>query len=116
MHNLPMNPVKKHLCRLLESGKVNKDVIESRLCSFPWTTEMRASRYPSGVTSRLGYWKAEDYLKFTLPASEVILSDQMPADEMQCWQLLVQMTQMVFNVCRTHGWQDKDIELFRNVA
>ena len=116
MHNLPMNPVKKHLRRLLESGNVNKDVIESRLSSFPWTTEMRASRYPSGVTSRLGYWKAEDYQKFTFPASEVILSDQMPADEMQCWQLLVQMTQMVFNVCRTHGWQDKDIELFRNVA
>ena len=116
MHNLPMNPVKKQLLRWLENGNVNKDAIESRLSSFPWTAEMRASRYPSGITSRLGYWKAEDYQKFAFPASEVILSDQMPADEFHCWKLLVQMVQMVFNVCRTHGWKEKDIELFRNLA
>ena len=118
MHNLPMNPVKKHLRRLLDSGNVNKDVIESRLSSFPWTTEMKGSRYPSGLTSRLGYWKAEDYQKFAFPASEVILSDQMPSSEFNnfCWKMLVQMVQMVFNVCCTHGWKEKDIELFRNLA
>lgn len=31
MHNLPMNPVKKHLCRLLDTGNVNRDLIELRL-------------------------------------------------------------------------------------
>ena len=77
---------------------------------------MRASRFPSGITSRLGYWKAEDYQKFCFPASEVILSDQMPAYEFQCWTLLVQMTQMVFNCCRLRGWREEDIELFDNVA
>ena len=116
MHNLPMNPVKKHLRRWLDSGDVNQDIIESRLSTFPWTTELKASRYPSGLTSRLGYWKAEDYQKFAFPASEVVLSDQMPPQEFQCWKLLVQMVQMVFNVCRTHGWQEKDIELFRNLS
>ena len=116
MHNLPMNPVKKHLRLFLDSGNGNQDVIESRLSNFPWTAEMKASRYPSGLTTRLGYWKAEDYQKFAFPASEVILSDQMPADQFQCWKLLVQMVQMVFNVCRTYGWQEKDIQLFRNLA
>ena len=116
MHNLPMNPVKKHLRRLFDTGNVNKDLIESRLSNFPWTPEMRASRCPSGITSRLGYWKAEDYQKFCFPASEVILYDQMPANEFQCWKLLVQMVTMVFNCCRTHGWTYKDIELFSKLA
>ena len=40
----------------------------------------------------------------------------MPAKEFQCWTLLVQMTQMVFNCCRFCGWREQDIELFRNVA
>lgn len=51
MHNLPMNPVKKHLRRLLVSGNIDRDLIESRLSNFHWTPEMRASRYPSGITS-----------------------------------------------------------------
>ena len=116
MHNLPMNPVKKNLQRFLDTGNVNKNLIESRLKNFPWTPEMRASRCPSGITARLGYWKAEDFRKFCFPASEVILNDQMPAKEFQCWTLLVQMTQMVFNCCRFCGRREQDIELFRNVA
>ena len=116
MHNLPMNPVKKNLQRFLDTGNVNKNLIESRLKNFPWTPEMRASCCPSGITARLGYWKAEDFRKFCFPASEVILNDQMPAKEFQCWTLLVQMTQMVFNCCRFCGWREQDIELFRNVA
>ena len=116
MHNLPMNPVKKHLRRLFDTGNVNKDLIESRLSNFPWTPEMRASRCPSGITSRLGYWKTEDYQKFCFPASEVILYDQMPANEFQCWKLLVQMVTMVFNCCRTHGWTYEVIELFSKLA
>lgn len=31
MHNLPMNPVKKHLRHLLDSGNIDRDLIESRL-------------------------------------------------------------------------------------
>ena len=51
MHNLPMNPVKKHLRCLLDSGNIDRDLIESRLSNFPWTPEMSASRYLSGITS-----------------------------------------------------------------
>ena len=116
MHNLPMNPVKKHLRCLFDTGNVNRDLIESRLSNFLWTPEMRASKYPSGIMSRLGYWKAEDYQKFCFPASEVILYDQMPADEFQCWSLLVEMVTMVFNCCRTHGWTYRDIKLFIKLA
>ena len=72
MHNLPMNPIKKNLRRFFENGNANKNVIEERLENFPWPVEMRASRFPSGITSRLGYWKAKDYQKFCYPASEVI--------------------------------------------
>lgn len=78
MHKLPMNLVKKHLRHLIDTGNVNK---ESRLASFPWTPEMEASRYPSGITLQLGYWKADSFQKFCFPASEVILYDQIPANE-----------------------------------
>ena len=70
----------------------------------------------SGKTSRLGYWKAEDYQKLCFPASEAILYNEMPADEFQCWKLLVQMVAMVFNCCQTHGWTNKDIELLIKLA
>lgn len=40
----------------------------------------------------------------------------MPANEFQCWKLLVQMVAMVLNCCRTHGWTYKDIELFSKLA
>lgn len=81
MHNLPMNPVKKHLRHLIDTGNVNR---ESRLMSFPGTPEKGASRYPLGITLQLGYWKAEGYQKFCFPGSEVILYDQLPANEWQC--------------------------------
>ena len=111
MHNLPMNVVKKNLRRFIDKGHINRE-LESRLENFPWTPEMRASRYPSGITTPLGYWKAEDY-HF---ASEPIFNDLMPANEFQHLTLVVQMVQMVFNCCRIFGWTDKDIELFNDIA
>ncbi|XP_020896396.1 uncharacterized protein LOC110235289 [Exaiptasia diaphana] len=116
MHGLPMNPVKKHLQRLLQRKDINFAEIESRLSIFPWTPELKASRYPTGFTSRLGYWKAEDYQKFAFPASEVILSGAIPDEDFLCWKLLVQMIQMVFSCCRNTGWTYEDIELFGKVA
>ena len=112
MHNLPMNVVKKNLRHFIDKGHINRQ-LESRLENVPWTPEIRASRYPSGITTRLGYWKAEDYQKFCFPASEVIFNDLMPANEFQCWTLVVQM---VFNCCCIFGWTDKDIELFIDIA
>lgn len=53
MHNVPMNAVKKQLCRWLDSGDVNQDIIESRFSTFPWTSELKTSRYPSGLTYTL---------------------------------------------------------------
>ena len=76
MRNLPMNVVKKNLRRFIDKGHINRE-LESRLENFPWTPEMRASRYPSGITTRLSYWKAEDYQKFCFPASKVIFNDLM---------------------------------------
>lgn len=40
----------------------------------------------------------------------------MPANQFHCWKIVVEMVQMAFNICHTHGWQEKDIQLFRNLA
>lgn len=40
----------------------------------------------------------------------------MPADEFQCWKILVQMVAMVFNCCHAHGWTYRDIEMFSKLA
>ena len=40
--------------------------------------ELKSGRIPEGVTKRLGYWKAEEFRKFTYPASECILGGILP--------------------------------------
>lgn len=44
------------------------------------------------------------------------MCDTIPDYEFLCWQLLVQMVQMVISCCRRNGWTNEDIELFENVA
>ena len=37
MHNLPLNVVRKHIKRVIEEGKVDKNVLEHKLSLMPWT-------------------------------------------------------------------------------
>lgn len=60
----------------------------------------------------MGFWKAEEYQKFTFPASEQILDGAIPEENYQAWILIVRITELVFNTCRS-GWTSDSVELLR---
>lgn len=62
--------------------------------------ELKDGRIPEGITSRLGYWKAEELQKFTFPASEYVLSGILPDDHYCVWKLIVRITEMLFSYGR----------------
>lgn len=58
--------------------------------------ELKDGRIPEGITRRMGYWKAEEFKKFTFPASEYILDGVLPDKHYNVWQLIVRITEIVF--------------------
>ena len=69
--------------------------------------ELKDGRVPQGVTKRIGYWKAEEYQKFTYPASEYVLGGLLPDSYYHAWIGLVRITEMVYKTGRD-GWTDDD--------
>ena len=76
--------------------------------------ELKSGRIPEGVTKRLGYWKAEEFRKFTYPASECILGGILPDADYHVWITLVRMTELVYNTGR-NGWSHDDVKLLKNL-
>ena len=52
---------------------------------------------PKGISTRLGYWKAEEVQKFTFPASEYLLSGILPDDYYSVWKLIAWITEILFS-------------------
>ena len=78
------------------------------------TIELKCGRIPEAVTKKLGYWKAEDFQKFTYPASEYILGGLLPESDYHVWITFVRITELVFNTGR-NGWTDEHIHLLKNL-
>ena len=76
--------------------------------------ELRDGRVPEGVTKRIGYWKAEDFRKFTYPASEYILGGLLPDEHYHVWITLVRMTEIIYNIGRD-GLTNTDLILLRQL-
>ena len=84
MHMLILREVLKHLQVFQEGGILKNPLIEERLKKIPWVageyillfymswlptfaTEMKDGRLPEGIARRLGFWKAEEIPKVSLP-------------------------------------------------
>ena len=76
--------------------------------------ELKDGRVPEGVTKRIGYWKAEDFLKFTYPASESILGGLLPNEHYHVWITLVRITEMIFGSGRD-GMSSTDLMLLKQL-
>ena len=74
--------------------------------------ELKSGRIPDGINRRMGFWKAEEYQKFTFPASELILDGAIPEENYQAWILIVHITELIFNTCRS-GWTSESVEMLR---
>ncbi|XP_078363672.1 uncharacterized protein LOC144647842 [Oculina patagonica] len=114
MHNIPLNVAARQIKNWIDSEVIDKDVVEQRLNSFPWTAELLDGRVPRGFNSRLGYWKAEEYIHFVFPASEVIFDGLLGPMDYHIWQLIVRMTELVFR--QREVWQHDDASLFGRMA
>lgn len=76
--------------------------------------ELKDGHVPRGLANHLGNWKAEEYQKFSFPASEVILSNFLQPDDYHLWQLTCRMTELVFK--KRDGWQHEHAQLFHILA
>ena len=72
--------------------------------------EMKDGRLPMAITKNLGYWKAEEFVKFAYPASEYVLGGLLPDAEYHIWILICRITELLFNTGRS-GFSDQDSEL-----
>ena len=136
MHNLPLNVVSKHVHRLLENKEFDNKELDLRLGAVPWpsgsylvvtvcanvftftvnisSAEMKDGHIPAKFSTRLGYWTAEDFRRFSMVA-EVVLRGMVPDTEYHIWYLLARMTELVYNTGRD-GWNMSNICLFNKLA
>ena len=76
--------------------------------------ELRDGRIPEGITKRIGYWKAEDFQKFTYPASEYVLGGLLPDEHYHVWITLVRITEIIYNTGR-NGLSRTDFMLLKRL-
>ena len=76
--------------------------------------ELKDGRIPQGLSTRLGYWKTEEFQKFSYPASELLLAGLLEPMEYHLWQLTARMTELLFN--KRNGWSLDDVLLFQSLA
>jgi len=69
---------------------------------------------PEGIHRRLGYWKAEEYQKFTFPASEYVLGGILPEQYYHTWITMVRIVELVFCSCRS-GWTTASLQLLKRL-
>ena len=50
----------------------------------------------------MGYWKVEEFQKFTFPPLDYVLGGILPDQEYHVWLLIVRITEIVFN-CGRNG-------------
>ena len=62
----------------------------------------------------MGYWKAEEYRKFTFPASECVFGGILPDELYDTWILIVRITELVF-CCGQDGITSSMLKLLENL-
>ena len=58
----------------------------------------------------MGYWKAEEYQKFTYPASEYVLAEILPEHNYHAWIMMAHIVELAFSCCR-NGWDAISLQL-----
>ncbi|PFX17367.1 hypothetical protein AWC38_SpisGene18303 [Stylophora pistillata] len=116
-HGTSLNAVKNHIAFLKasEEDSIDWKEVDSQLRKVPWTHELRAPRTPQCISSRCGYWKAEEYKKFAFPASEVALLDHLSQTQAQEWLCLCRIVEYLQNHARDK-WSESDADTFHKMT
>jgi len=66
-------------------------IIQFHATLYLFIIELKNGRIPEGIDHRMVYWKAEDYRKFTYPASECVLG-VLPEQHYHAWFTLLNLS------------------------
>ena len=114
MHTVSLGIIKHHLSYILNDEGTDKSALQERLQNFPWSPDLRASRYPSNI-NRTGFWKAEDYQKFAFPASELVLGGLINYQDYEVWQTLPRIVEFLYYQGR-NGWNIDSATVFKDMC
>lgn len=114
MHTVSLGIIKHHLTYILNDEETNRNALQERLKKFPWSSDLRASRYPSNV-NRIGFWKAEDYQKFAFPASELVLGGILNDQDYEVWETLPRIVEFLYYQGR-NGWNVTSAMVFKDMC
>ena len=102
MHTVSLGIIKHHLTYILNDEATDRNALQENLTKFPWSSDLRASRYPSNL-NRTGFWKAEDWQKFAFPASELLLGGIINDQDYEVWETLPRIVEFLYYQGR-NGW------------
>ena len=113
MHTFSLNIVKSALLDLLddEDSSIDWNVVEERLKNMPWTTEFKSSRYPKHFIKSVRSWKAEEFLIFAYPTSEVVFDGLLSDQQREVWMCIARMIEFIKNHAR-NGWTKESCDTF----
>lgn len=114
MRTVSLGIIKHHLSYILNDEATDKSALQERLQNFPWSPDLRASRYPSNI-NRTGFWKAEDYQKFAFPASELVLGGLINDQDYEVWQTLPRIVEFLYYQGR-NGWNIDSATVFKDMC
>ena len=102
-------------------GVLSRKSLADAIQRVHWTTELKDGRVPfiteSPPTghSNLGYWKAEEFNKFTL-ISPYVLRELVSREVYDCFSLLSEIRNLIFSYnLRINGWHRKHVELLKRL-
>ena len=75
---------------------------------------MKNGRIPEGILKCIGFWKAEEYQKFTFPPSEYVLGGILRDKCYNSWVLLVRITELILS-SRTSGYTAESLKLLEKL-
>ena len=114
MHTVSLGIIKNHLALILNDETTDKIALQERLKKFSWSSDLRASRYPSSF-NRTGFWKAEDYQKFAFPASELVLGGIIDNQDYEVSETLPRIVEYLYHHGR-NGWSLESTMVFKNMC
>ena len=76
---------------------------------------MRDGKLPQDMIRRMGFWKAEEYQKFTFPASEYKPGGTLWDEYYHSWIPIVRVKEMIFS-CGRSGWTLESLKLLKRLV
>ena len=113
-HTVSLGITKHHLTYILNEEATDRNALQESLTKFPWSSDLRASRYPSNL-NRTVFWKAENWEKFAFPVSELVLGGIINDQDYEVWETLPRIVEFLYYQGR-NGWNLNSAIVFKDMC